>query len=1069
MGKSYSDFMNCNGLLKYFLLVLWGLLNGCGPNMPEHVKVAYDDLPERLDYNIHVKPVLSDKCFLCHGPDAARRAADLRLDIPGFVDGDMIKARIFSEDPDFVMPEASAKIPLSDYEKAVITKWIEQGADYADHWAFIPPVRPEPPVVAEEEWNEHPIDQFIRRTQKAKGFGFAQEADRDLLLRRLSFDLTGLPPSPEEIASFATDRSPEAYEKQVDRLLASPGYGERMAVKWLDLARFADTHGYTVDRYRDMSPWRDWVIKAYNENMTYDQFITWQLAGDLLPAATREQKLATGFNRLHPQNLEGGIIEEEFRSAYVADRADVVGTGILGLTYACAKCHDHKFDPISQRNYYEMYSFFNNVEEAGLIPWDGATPSPRLELPTERQDSIITYLKKLEADQVGQLADLIDTNTEKADAWIAAGNYHHLPPSAKQRAHFPLDNSRLRNALRSGESGKMDRKFSQTEVPVLTKGHSGEGILLDGDAWLDLHPVGIYARHQPFTIGMWTKIPQDLKTGFLFHKGQGTRLHAERGYHLYLDTFGLQLLMAHVNPGNSIVEFAKTEVPREEWIHLAVTYDGSSKAAGYRLFLNGRELPTEIKNDDLNRDIVFNNMSDAIYQNVIEPGLQVGARWRGKGVRGVVVDDVRVYDRQLSALEMLRLGNPATAEELLASAPALLEPAQTDLLRDHYLTVIVPSYRHKEQKLVQIRGQLADSMEQVQEIMVMQEMDEPRQTYVLDRGQYDAPAAAVESRFPDWVLPTPEGVPANRLGLAEWLFEPRHPLTARVAVNRYWLQFFGRGLVKTAEDFGNQGEMPTHPELLDWLATEYIRNGWDTKALLKTIVMSRTYRMSSVPVSEEQRMADVENKWLARGPSGRLDAEMIRDNALAASGLLNDKIGGKSVKPYQPEGLWKMNNAVYEQDEGNNLYRRSLYVFWKRTVPHPTLGTFDVPDRNECTVRRQETNTPLQALVLMNDPAFVEAARILGSRITKASNREEAVREVFTYLSGRPPVEEELSILRRLHEEELKVFIQQPGKAEGWLSAGYTRADPSLNPVEVAADAVLASVIINSDAVITKR
>ena len=1051
------------------MLTILVLFSACGPSLPDGVEAAYNKLPKKLDYNIHVKPILSDKCFLCHGPDAGKRAADLRLDVPGFVNGKEVLARIYSDDPDFVMPEASAKIPLSDYEKAVITKWIEQGANYADHWAFIPPTQPKPPVVAEPEWNEHPIDQFIRRKQIEKGFGFAPEADRGLLLRRLSFDLTGLPPSPEQIAAFEADKSPNAYEKQVDRLLNSSSYGERMAVIWLDLARFADTHGYTVDRFRDMSPWRDWVIKAYNENMPYDEFVSWQLAGDLMPNASREQILATGFNRLHPQNLEGGIIEEEFRSAYVSDRTDVLGTGLLGLTLSCAKCHDHKFDPISQRNYYELYSFFNNVDEAGLIPWDGATPSPRLELPTERQDSIITYLKKLEANQQEQLNTLIAQNTDKADTWIANGGYHNLSAPTDLRAHFPLNDKKLSNAIRPSEKGKMDRKFSKVEVAELVAGHTGKGLLLDGDAWLDLKPIGIYSRNEPFSIGIWAKIPKELKTGFLFHKGQGTRLHAERGYHLYLDTLGLQLLMAHVNPGNSIVEFARTEVPREEWTHFAITYDGSSKAAGYRLFMNGIELDTEVENDDLNRDIVFNNMTDAIYVDVIEPGLQIGARWRGKGVRGTVVDDIMVFDRQLSSLEVLQLGNPKKAEDLLSSAPSLLSPFQREILHIHYLTIMLPSYRKKEQRLMEIRSQLVDSMEWVKEIMVMQEMEQPRQTHILDRGQYDAPTDSVESKTLSWLLPMPKGAPTNRLGLAEWLFEPQHPLTARVAVNRYWLQLFGRGLVKTVEDFGNQGEMPTHPELLDWLATEYINSGWDTKALLKTIVMSHTYRMSSIPVSEEQRLADVENVWLARGPSGRLDAEMIRDNALAASGLLSDKIGGKSVKPYQPEGLWKMNNATYEQDEGEDLYRRSLYVFWKRTVPHPTLGTFDVPDRNECTVRRQETNTPLQALVLMNDPAFVEAARILGTRITTASNREEAIVKVFTHLSGRPPSQKEINILQQLRQKEMEVFNNQPSKANGWLSAGYTRADPELGPLEVAADAVLASVIINSDAVITKR
>ncbi|MFK8165157.1 MAG: DUF1553 domain-containing protein, partial [Lewinella sp.] len=1039
------------------------------PSMPDGVEIAYAALPDKLDYNIHVKPVLSDKCFLCHGPDAANRAADLRLDEPGHVVGKDILARIFSEDPDFVMPEASAKIPLSDYEKAVIAKWIKQGTPYADHWAFIAPERPEAPAVAEEEWNERPIDQFIRAKQIEKGFGFAPEADRDLLLRRLSFDLTGLPPSPQDIIEFENDQAPDAYEKQVDRLLASPRYGERMATQWMDLARFADTHGYTVDRYRDMSPWRDWVIKKLNENQPYDKFVTWQLAGDLMPDATREQILATGFNRLHPQNLEGGIIEEEFRSAYVADRADVLGVGLLGLTLACAKCHDHKFDPISQRNYYEFYSFFNNVDEAGLIPWDGATPPPRLDLPTERQDSIITYLKNLEQKQEAALAEVTTGNLEKADAWVQSAGYRQLPSAAGLRAHFPLNDTRLVNATRRSERGKMDRKFSKNESPELAEGHDSRGLLLDGDAWLDLYPVGVYRRDEPFTVSMWAKIPKDLKTGFLFHKGQGTRLHGERGYHLYLDTFGLQLLMAHVNPGNSIVEFAEMDVPREQWIHLATTYDGSSRAAGYKLFVNGKEVKTEVLNDDLSRDIIFNDMTDPIYVDVIEPGLQIGARWRGKGVRGTVVDDIMVYNRELSPLEVYRSGNPEEASQLLAKKASELTAAEKGLLRQHYLTVTLPAYQSARKELLATRSRLIDSMEFVKEIMVIREMKKPRQSHILDRGQYDAPTKPVETQTPDWLAPMPEGAPANRLGLAQWLFQPDHPLTARVAVNRYWQQFFGRGLVKTTEDFGNQGELPTHPELLDWLATEYINNGWDTKALLKTIVMSRTYRMSSKPVTEDQRLADVDNVWLARGPSGRLPAEMIRDNALAASGLLNDKIGGKSVKPYQPEGLWKMNNATYVQDEGEDLYRRSLYVFWKRTVPHPTLGTFDVPNRNECTVRRQETNTPLQALVLMNDPAFVEAARILGTRITRSPDKNAAIAEVFTYLSGRSPAEEEVNILSQVRKNELDTFSQFPGKADGWLTAGFTKADPNLNPIEVAADAVLASVIINSDAVITKR
>ncbi|MBB4078617.1 hypothetical protein GGR28_001230 [Lewinella aquimaris] len=1054
------------------------LLCTCGPALPDDVEMAYAELPEVLDYNLHVKPVLSDKCFACHGPDKNTRYADLRLDVaevayakaikPGKPGSSELVHRILSDDPEIIMPEAKANIPLSAREKAILVKWIEQGAEYRDHWAFSAPNRPTAPTADESEWNASPIDQFVRRKQKEHGFGFAPEAPRDLLLRRLSFDLTGLPPTPEETAAFEADSSPDAYEKQVDRLLASPHYGERMAVQWLDLARFADTHGYTVDRFRDMSPYRDWVIQAMNQNMPYDTFVTWQLAGDLLPNATREQRLATGFNRLHPQNLEGGIIEEEFRSAYVSDRTDVLGTGLLGLTLACAKCHDHKFDPISQRNYYEMYSFFNNVDEAGLIPWDGATPSPRLELPTERQDSIIAYLKQLEREKEQRIDQIASSNAERAQQWIASHGYRRLRPSPGLRAHYKLEDSRLANALNPAQRGKMDRQFSNDEVPELAEGKNGRGLQMNGDAWLDLYPVGIFSRDEPFTIGLSVKLPEKLKTGVIFHKGHGTRLHAERGYHLFLDSTGLQLLMAHANPGNSIVEFAKVDLPREEWLQLTVTYDGSSTAAGYRLYLNGAELATTVKNDDLTKDIIFHSMTDPIYSAPIEPGLQIGARWRGKGIGGATVDDILVYDRELTALEVLRLGDESAVDRLLATTPAQLNATKREALMQYYTALEIPAYRASLAELQQTREALVDSMEPVKEVMVMAEMETPRQAYILSQGLYNLPAEPVETRTPDWLLPMPEDAPKNRLGLAQWMFAPGHPLTARVAVNRYWQQFFGRGPVKTAEDFGNQGELPTHPELLDWLAVEYEENGWDTKALLKTIVMSRTYRQSSV-TPEEQRLADVENVWLARGPALRLTAEMIRDNALFASGLLNTKIGGPSVKPYQPEGLWKMNNAEYVQDVGDDLYRRSLYVFWKRTVPHPTLATFDVPNRDECTVRRQKTNTPLQALVLMNDPAFVEAARALGEQITVANEPTQAIRTVFTRLSGRQPVEEELNVLEQVRENEHQKFLDFPAKATGWLTAGDSKPNEALDRLQLAADAVLASVIINSDAAITKR
>ncbi len=1064
------------------------LLVGCGPDLPEPIAKEYQTLSAELDFNKEVKPILSDKCFSCHGPDKAKQKAGLRLDDPDGAFGELsdspgkfairpgslqrseVYHRIISADPEYMMPDPASNLSLTAKEKAILIKWIKDGAKYQPHWAFQKPISKEPPKEPNTEWARNPIDRFIAQRLEEENMSPSPEASKELLLRRLSFDLTGLPPTEEEMKGFLEDTSPNAFEKQVDRLLASPHYGEKMAVDWLDLARYSDTHGYTVDYYRDVSPWRDWVIESFNQNRRYDEFIQWQLAGDLMPKPSKEQILATTFNRLHPQNLEDGIIDEEYRVEYVVDRTSVLGTAFMGLTIGCARCHDHKYDPISQKNFYELYSFFNNINEAGLIPRESSTPVPTLLLPNEKQDSIISYLETLFKEKQNQLSSIEKEEEAVATDWITSRAYQGINPRLPRRgliAHYPLDRN-LRNRLQPQLVGKMDRMRSKGEKPTFIQGHSGQGLLMDGDAWLDLDKVGIFQRKDPFSIGLWIHIPEELSEGVIFHKGVGTGLHAYRGYHLYLRENKLELMLSHTAPDNAIFERTLEDIPKNEWLHLMLTYAGSSRASGVKLYLNGREMNTEVITDNLYKDIIFFDYEDVIYPEPIEPGLQIGARWRGVGVKGARVDELVVYNRELTEIELLQIADPETLKSLNSKGPDLLTEEERSSLKKFYLATQSTPYQKKFDALIEARGTLFDSTEHIKEIMVMKEMAQPRKTYVLDRGLYDAYTEEVFPNIPGHILQWQDSLPQNRLGLARWLTSPDHPLTARVAVNRYWQNYFGRGIVGTTEDFGNQGELPSHPDLLDWLAIEFVNSGWDVKALQKLIVMSATYRQSSL-TSKELREKDPENILLARGPKLRLSSEMMRDNALAASGLLNPTIGGESVKPYQPKGLWRMNSNTYVQDQGEKLYRRSMYTLWKRTVPNPTLSTFDQPDRNVCTVRRQKTNTPLQALVLLNDPTYVEASKVIGEYITKEGANRESIARAYRKITGTQVSLEELEVLMELQSSEYAIFSRNHKKARGILEVGAYEIDESLDPNMIAANTIVASVIMNSDASITKR
>lgn len=1052
------------------------------PNLPETVLAEYEKLPEYIDFNKDIKPILSDKCFICHGPDKAKIKAGLQLHspetafnelkespgkyalTPGNLNESEVFHRIVSMDPNYVMPEPDSHLSLSEYEKAALIKWIEQGAEYKDHWAFIKPEEHEVPKIHDENLASNPIDNFVISRLDKEGLKPTPVEGKEVILRRLSLDLTGLPPTLEELDNFLNDSSAQAYEKQVDRLLSSQHYGEQMALDWMDLSRFADTHGYSVDRYRDMSPWRDWVIKSFNENMSYDQFLTWQLAGDLMENPSREMILATAFNRIHPQNMEGGIINEEFLVEYAIDRTSTAGQAFMGLTVACARCHDHKYDPISHKEFYEMTSYFNNVNESGQISYNDAMPVPTLMLTTKEQDDLFLYMKGLITQTENDIEKVESTEVaHDFEEWFKHAKYKEglkRNVSNELVAYYNLEDKRLTNNLDQEKKGTVKVETAENLPVNLVDGKHGKGLLFDGDAWLDLKGVGVFGRNDAFSISVWANIPADIKDGNIFHKGIGSIFNNWRGYHLKVVENRLEIMMAHTAPDNAIIKLSKNEFPRDQWVHFTMTYDGSSKAHGFKLYMNGKEVETILKNDNLYKDILFNIER--------EPGLQLGARYRGKGIKGAVLDEIKVFERELSAIDVMILAENSSIDSIASKAPKDISAKEKDMLKLYFTHSVSKKAKNSYAKLAALRKKYVDSIEKVQEVMVMKETPEPVQSYILDRGVYSEKREKVYPNTPTSILPMPKEYPKNRLGLAKWLMHDDHPLTARVAVNRFWQHYFGIGLVKTSEDFGNQGEMPSHPELLDWLALYFKDSGWDVKGLQKLIVMSNTYRQSSL-TNENLMAKDIENRLLARGPSKRLTGEMLRDNVLASSGLLNRTIGGESVSPYQPEGLWLVNGARYQVDSGNKLYRRSIYTIWKRSVPHPTLATFDSPARDYCTIRRQETNTPLQALVLLNDPTYIEAARVLGKEIVSYPNVEKGISTVFRKLTGRTIKSTELQLLLELQKEEYLKFIKNGDKTKGWLNTGEFKLSKEDDGSKIAANAVVVSTIINMDAFITKR
>lgn len=1061
---------------KYLLLLLVILcMTGCRKiELPDDVAEAKKKLPDSIDFNIHVKPILSDRCFSCHGPDKNRREADLRLDIPetafaklksgngkAIIPGDPhnseLSHRILSLDEDYRMPPNASNLYLNADEKATLIKWIEQGATYKPHWAFIPPQLPTIPEIVNKDYNAtNPIDNFILATLLQKGMAPSPEADKERLLRRVTLDLTGLPPTIEDIDNFLADNSALAYEKVVDRLLQTDACAERLALEWMDVARYADSHGMHADGWRYMWPWRDWVIQSFKNNMPYDEFATWQLAGDLIPNASKQQILATAFNRNHPMTAEGGVIDEEFRLLNVFDRANTTGIAFMGLQLDCARCHDHKFDPVSQKNYYQMAAFFNNIKELGMTGDDG-NYGPMLLL----TDSV-TDVKLREIQEKIQDREAALTLTDANIASIASFVKNASDPELKGLlAYLPFDEI---DSIKAKKEFIIDRnpKCTTPGTPQLGDGKFGKALVFnDGYDEVNLQGIGNFEMTDPFSVSLWvnTTKKEENKTQVLV--GNSTEKDTGwRGWDFFLTSENeLSVRLIHSLPHN-YVHVTGGSVPLNAWTHVAFSYDGSGKASGISLYINGQKVQPSVHYDRLYKSV------KTIHKNgkPADLPLTIGkSNRRFTGDIGIFqgrLDEIRIFKGRLTSLEIAKLAG--------------VETTVTDQIRKEHHQI--KQLENKVQALKELREDKLKLLSSVPEIMVMEEMPEPRPMYVLDRGQYDSPTEQVQPGTPENILTFPDSLPKDRLGLSMWLFDKDNPLTARVTVNRYWQMIFGKGLVKTSEDFGNQGSLPTHPELLDWLAVTFRDSGWNIKELLKLMVMSATYRQSSSS-DELQQTRDPENLWLGRGPSQRLQAEMIRDNALAASGLLVRQVGGESVKPYQPEGLWTEKNNFsyvlhdYYQSKGEDLYRRSLYTFIRRTSPHPAMIAFDAHPRDVCTVRREITNTPLQALVLLNDPEFVEAARVMAERIQleAGSDLNDQLILAFRLSTGRRPKANELEILRGLYHSQYQKYKQDARSAEALLSVGEYKSGIKVDKIKTAALTTVTNTILNHDESYTKR
>ncbi len=1019
-----------------------------------------------VEFNRDIRPILSDKCFTCHGPDPSQRMSKLRLDtkagafadlegksaiVPGKPARSEMYRRISSSDPAVKMPPAFSGRTLTAPEIELIRRWIEQGAKWqTQHWSFIPPRPPALPQVHTRSWPRGAIDFFVLDRLERDGLRPSPEADKATLIRRVSLDLTGLPPTPDEIDGFLQDPSPNAYEKVVDRLLQSPRYGERMATRWLDAARYADTNGYQTDGERSMWRWRDWVIDAFNRNMPFDQFTIEQIAGDMLSNPTQEQRIATGFNRNHRGNGEGGIIPEEYAVEYVVDRLETTSTVWLGLTLGCARCHDHKYDPFTQKDFYRLFAYFNNIPEKGRANKYGNS-APIIKAPTDAQKAQVQELeRKLEAAEK-KFAKLETAMAEAQRSWekeFARTSAVDWSIARGLEVHYRLDGDL---------GGKPDCALPQEGEPAFVTGRVGQAASFDGKHFLDVGDIAGFGFYDKFTLAAW--VYPTAAQGAIVANAED--VSEPRGYGLYLKEGKVQLNLVSRWLDDSLRVQTEGALELNRWHHVLATYDASHVADGVRIYVDGEPQKLEVLLDELSQGFHF-------------PGhrLRIGAggglenRFRGH------VDDVRVYNVVLRPDEAAVVATSSSIAEILALPGEKRSRLQSEKIKLYFLEEQAPAeIRQAWVQVRDLRAQKQKFLESIPTVMVMQESETPRPTHLLIRGAYDRPGERVSPGVPGVVAPLPQGWENNRLGLARWLVHPSNPLTARVVVNRFWQMYFGTGLVKTAENFGLQGEWPTHPELLDWLAAEFVQTGWNVKAMQKLIVSSATYRQSS-QVTPELLQKDPGNRLLARGPRLRLSAGMVRDQALAIAGLMVEKIGGPSVKPYQPAGLWKeLSGDEYKPDKGESLYRRSLYTFWKRTIPPPSMMVFDAAARETCIVLETRTNTPLQALNLMNDVTYLEAARLLAERMLTegGGTPEERIGYAFRLATARWPSRRRAEILLGSFRYYLEQYRADPEAALKLLSIGESSRNEKLNASELAAYTAVASLILNLDETVTKQ
>ncbi|TWT81748.1 Planctomycete cytochrome C [Planctomycetes bacterium CA13] len=1038
---------------------------------------------EEIEFNRDIRPILSDKCYFCHGPDSNTQEAGLRLDShDGAVDviesGELID-RVTSDDPDVLMPPPDSKLSLTGKDKAMLREWIDQGAQYKSHWSFESiPEAVALPMVGDPRWCRQTLDRFVFAKFSEAGFEPNRATAPLRWLRRAAFDLTGLPPSPSQIAIFekAIANESTASESELDslynaaaqRMLDSPAFGEHMAVAWLDSARYADSYGYQSDKLNTQWPYRDWVVKAFNDNLPYNQFLTWQLAGDLLDEPTRDQRLATAFNRIHRLNNEGGAVYEEWRIENVADRVHTFGTAVLGLTLECCRCHDHKYDPIPSRDYYSLSAFFNSIDESGVYDRTEKVPCPSMLLPTEAQSRNLDEAKRKLAEAEHAYQRELTESRKRWDAWKSDSPEDFEIPDLRIALGFDrgFDNS-LKEIYHPSQSDRswteMPELVDVTDSPIARldmqlaadKGESTQprqALQLDGERGVTTKGIEPLDRWTPFTVVIsMRETKRSPLRSLIAHHTRGTDC-GYNGWDLTMVDGHIESRMYRVWPGNAIGVRTVDPIPVDVWHQVSATYDGSSKAEGLKIFVGGKLLETTILRDELKKSC--NVKVDHGGEFVI------GQRFRSRGFAGGLIDDVRLYTRELTVPELQSLATGTSGERT----------------QEYYWSAIDKPTRSALDALTSARKELVMAEEAMNEIPIMRETYQPRAAHLLARGQYDAPKndeTRVERNTPSGIsFPFPAGAPRDRRGLAQWVTDPQHPLTARVAVNRLWGNFFSSPLVRTPENFGLQGELPTHPALLDWLARDFIDGGWNVKRFCKNVVLSATYRQDSA-ATEEQLKLDPTNRLLARGPAHRLAAEQIRDLALSASGLLNSEIGGPPVSPYQPgEDLWKESNSMsppYKQSVGISLYRRSLYSVWKRTSPLPNMSAFDTTSREVCTVKRSRTNTPLQALVLLNDVQFVEAARVMAQGLMSIQDDDGRINEAFLRLTGRRCDHQETEILRTLFADELEYYSEHKQDAQNFVTFGDEKVDPGTDVASLAAFTTVCQTILNLDATIWKR